>query len=194
VFPFPACGVLYTRWRLRYRGRLQTETDSKEQRRLFQLFFAMDPTRIDIETLLPHRGRMKLVEEIVALDEDHAVAHAEVRPGWPLCDGRFASAVVLIELVAQAAGLNNGWVRIRKHGHAVDRRGWIVGLSEAALHVDRLAVGTRITVRAENRYAFEGFREVHGQVEIGGKVVAEATLMLLRSGSDDEQRKRKGES
>ena len=154
----------------------------------------MDPNRIDIETLLPHRGRMRLVEEIVALDEEHAVARAEVRSGWPLCDGRFASAVVLVELVAQAAGLNNGWVRIRQHGPEVDRRGWIVGLSEAALHVDRLAVGTRITVRAENRYAFEGFREVKGRVEAGGKVVAEATLLLLRSGSDDVHRKREGKS
>jgi predicted hotdog family 3-hydroxylacyl-ACP dehydratase len=141
----------------------------------------MDPSCIDIETLLPHRGRMKLVEEIVALDEDHAVSRSVVRNGWPLCDGRSVSAIVLIELVAQTAGINNGWIRIQRHGPAVDRKGWIVGISRADLYVDRLKTGTRLTVRAENRFAFEGFREIQGTVEADGRVLAEATLLLLRS-------------
>jgi predicted hotdog family 3-hydroxylacyl-ACP dehydratase len=152
----------------------------------------MDPSRIDIETLLPHRGRMKLVEEIIALGEDYAVARAEVRPGWPTCDGRFVSAIVLIELVAQTAGINNGWVRIRRHGPAVDRKGWVVGVSNAALHVDRLAVGSRVTIRAENRFAFEGFREVAGRVEADGKAAAEATLMLMRSSAAPAQEEERG--
>ncbi len=145
----------------------------------------MDPTRIDIETLLPHRGRMKLVEEIVALDSEHAVARATVRPDWPLCDGRTVSAIVAVELVAQTAGINNGWVRIQRHGPAVDRKGWIVGISEATLHVDRIETGTQLTARAENRYAYEGFREIAGKVEAGGVPVAEAVLLLLRSESDE---------
>ena len=141
----------------------------------------MDARPPDIETLLPHRGRMKLVEEIVALDEDHAVTRATVRPGWPMSDGRRVSAVILIELVAQTAGINNGWVRIQRCGPDVDRKGWIVGISEADLHVDRVACGTALTIRAENRFAFEGFREVVGTVEAGGKVMARAVLLLLRS-------------
>jgi predicted hotdog family 3-hydroxylacyl-ACP dehydratase len=124
---------------------------------------------------------MKLVEEIVALDEEHAVSRSVVRAGWPLCDGRFVSAIVLLELVAQTAGINNGWVRIQRHGPGVDRKGWIVGISRADLYVDRLKTGTRLTVRAENRFAFEGFREIHGTVEAEGTVLAEAALLLLRS-------------
>jgi predicted hotdog family 3-hydroxylacyl-ACP dehydratase len=177
--------VLYSRIRLRYRGALQTETDTTDRRRHFQFFFAMDPTRIDIETLLPHRGRMKLVEEIASLDEEHAVARATVRSHWPLCDGRSVSAVVLIELVAQTAGINNGWVRIQRHGPSVDRKGWIVGISDAVLHVDRVETGTRLTIRAENSFAYEGFREIQGQVKAGGRVLAAATLLLLRSENDD---------
>jgi len=141
----------------------------------------MDPTPIDIETLLPHRGRMKLVEEIVALNVDHAVTRATVRPGWPLSDGQSVSAVILIELVAQTAGINNGWVRIRRFGPEVDRKGWIVGISGVDLYADRVAHGTPLTIRAENRFAYEGFREVAGTVEADGNLLAEAVLLLLRS-------------
>jgi predicted hotdog family 3-hydroxylacyl-ACP dehydratase len=187
LLPFCAGTALYRRFRLRYRGDLQTGTDTKKRQPFFQFFFAMDVTRIAVETLLPHRGRMKLVEEIAALDEEHAVTRSVVRSGWPLCDGRSVSAIVLIELVAQTAGINNGWVRIQRHGPAVDRKGWIVGISRAALHADRLEIGTRLTVRAENSFAFEGFREIQGTVEADGDLLAEVTLLLLRSETEPLQ-------
>ncbi len=148
------------------------------------MVFSMDLKRIDIETLLPHRGRMRLVEQIVALDEDHTVTRATVRPGWPMSDGQSVSAVILIELVAQTAGIHNGWVRVRRHGPEVDRKGWIVGISEADLHADRVDCGTLLTIRAENRFAYEGFREIAGTVETGGQLLAEAVLLLLRSGEE----------
>ena len=141
----------------------------------------MNPMPIDIETLLPHRGRMRLVEEIVALDEEHTVTRATVRPGWPMSDGQSVSAVILIELVAQTAGIHNGWVRVRRYGPEVDRKGWIVGISEAELHADCVACGTALTIRAENRFAYDGFREIVGTVEADGNLLAEAVLLLLRS-------------
>ena len=56
-----------------------------------------------------------------------------------------------------------------------------------------LAVGTRLTIRAENRFAYEGFREILGRVDADGKTVAEATLLLLRSGPDEAENPKSSE-
>ena len=141
----------------------------------------MDPSCIDIETLLPHRGRMKLVEEIVALDEDHAVSRSVVRNGWPLCDGRSVSAIVLIELVAQTAAVNNGWELIQRHGPDADNRGWIVGIKSAQLLVDQIAIGTTVTIQSRNQFQYDNFREIRGVAKIGDQVAAEVVLQLIQA-------------
>ncbi len=47
---------------------------------------------IDIEELIPHRGRMKLVDEIVEADDKLAVTLSRVTDRWPngkkTCSGK----------------------------------------------------------------------------------------------------------
>ena len=141
----------------------------------------MNATELTPESLLPHRRPMLLVDEILTLDDRCAVTRSTVRGDWPLCDGREASAVVLIELVAQTSGIHNGYIRGKVEGLAADKRGWIVGVRRAQWDLDRLAVGTRIVTRTENTMEFEGFRDVVGRVEIDGRPAADITLQLLRA-------------
>jgi predicted hotdog family 3-hydroxylacyl-ACP dehydratase len=38
----------------------------------------------DIENLIPHRERLKLIDSIVSVDQEHAVTRATVKENWPL--------------------------------------------------------------------------------------------------------------
>lgn len=148
----------------------------------------MNPNDLTPESLLPHRSPMLLVGDIIRLDDDGAVTRSVVQPGWPLCDGRTADAIVLVELVAQTSGIHNGYIRGKVEGLAADKRGWIVGIRRAQWTVERLAVGTEVVVRTENTMEFEGFRDIIGRVEINGRPAAEITLQLLRADARKEDR------
>ena len=141
----------------------------------------MHPTGMTPERILPHRDHMLLIDEILEVDDSSAVTRSVVKPTWPLCNGQGVQGLILIELVAQTAGIHNGWIREKRHGAGADKKGWIVGISQARLSVDTLPIGTRLISKAENRMAFEGFREIYGTVETQNKIVAAVTLQLLRA-------------
>jgi predicted hotdog family 3-hydroxylacyl-ACP dehydratase len=141
----------------------------------------MIPTDVHPDSLLPHRGPMLLIDEILTLDDSCAVTSSVVTGKWPLCDGRNASPIVLIELAAQTAGIHNGFIREKKEGTAAGTRGWIVGIRQARFWVDALPVGTRLVTRTENQMEFEGFRDICGRVAIEERMVAEIALQLLRA-------------
>jgi predicted hotdog family 3-hydroxylacyl-ACP dehydratase len=136
---------------------------------------------VDLETLVPHRDGMLLVSEIVSFDDGGAVTRAVVSERWPLTGPTGADPLVLIELVAQTAAVNNGWEIIQRQGPERDHRGWIVGIKSARLHVDRIALGTTLTIASRNQFAYENFREIAGTVEIDKEVVAEVTLQLMQA-------------
>lgn len=136
---------------------------------------------VGLETLVPHRGGMLLISEIVSFDEQGATTRAVVREVWPLTDAAGADPLVLIELVAQTAAVNNGWDIIQRQGPERHHRGWIVGIKSARLGVDRLALGAALEIQSRNQYAYEEFREVAGTVRLEGEVVAEVTLQLVQA-------------
>ncbi|MDJ0783178.1 MAG: hypothetical protein QNJ22_14470 [Desulfosarcinaceae bacterium] len=136
---------------------------------------------LSVEALLPHRGRMLLVEEVLLADTKRAVTRQIVRPHWPLCDDRNVNALILIELVAQTAGICNGLERVATHGKDADRKGWLVGIKKAVLQIDRLALGTEIVAKAQNHFVFEHFREIGGTAHLDDRQVAEVVLQVVRA-------------
>ena len=133
------------------------------------------------ESLLPHRGQMLLISEIVSFDSRMAITRAVVAENWPMTDPHGADAMVLIELVAQTAGINNGWTLVQEKGPEVDHRGWIVGIKHARLFSKKVPLGTVIETTSENTFAYEGLREVSGTVRIGSQVAAQVTLQLMQA-------------
>ena len=133
------------------------------------------------ENILPHRGRMLLIDEILGVDDDGAVTRSIVTERWPFFNGRNVHAIVLIELVAQTAGIHNGWIREKLHGPAADKKGWIVGIRQARLAVNAIPLSTGLIARTKNQMEFEGFRDIYGTVEMETQIIAEITLQLLRS-------------
>ncbi|RJQ85392.1 MAG: hypothetical protein C4519_03210 [Desulfobacteraceae bacterium] len=136
---------------------------------------------IDVEQLLPHRGPMLLISEVIFFDSQKAATRAVVSKHWPLTDATGANAMVLIELVAQTAGVSNGWGLVQKEGPEVDHRGWIVGIKRSRLWVETIPLGSVVETVAENAFAYDGLCEVRGTAKIGGQVAAEVTLQLMQA-------------
>ena len=133
------------------------------------------------ENILPHRDRMLLVDGIIEVDDNLAATRSVVTKKWPFFDGQNVRAIVLIELVAQTAGIHNGWIREKKYGPTADKKGWIVGIRQARLAVDTIPINTGLITRSENRMMFDGFRDIYGTVECDSRIIAEIMLQLLRS-------------
>ncbi|MCP4682462.1 MAG: hypothetical protein GY864_09030 [Desulfobacterales bacterium] len=141
----------------------------------------MDLVNINIEDLIPHRGRMMLIDEIIDVNEDMAVTRALVTENWPLFDGKSVNPMVLIELVAQTAGVSNGWDRIKTRGMDSDKKGWLVGVKKAGFFIDEIPLDTRIITRSENKFKYDSFREVLGTARIGRDVVCEISLQVFQA-------------
>jgi len=124
---------------------------------------------------------MLLIDEILELDDDGAVTRSFVTEKWPFFNGRDVNTIVLIELVAQTAGIHNGWIREKLHGPSADKKGWIVGIRQARLALNAVPLGTGLITRTKNQMEFEGFRDIAGTVEMGTQIVAEIAIQLLRS-------------
>ena len=141
----------------------------------------MNPGDITIEDLLPHRGRMLLIDEIIEVDDEKAVTGATVTDQWPFFDANGVNPLVLIELVAQTAGITNGWVRIKQRGKDSEKNGWLVGIKQSRFFVKAISLNQRIITRAENQYAYESYRHIAGIARIGSEIVGEVTLQLIQT-------------
>jgi len=140
-----------------------------------------DPASIAAESLLPHRGRMLLVDQVLAADDSQVTTLAVAKASWPLSQDQAVNPLVLIELVAQTAGIHNGLVSMRMHGRAQVNRGWLVGVKRAVFHLPAIVVGARITTTAHNAFVFEGLREISGEAVIEGRLAAEVTLQVMQA-------------
>ena len=145
----------------------------------------MNRFSVKIEDLLPHRDRMLLIDEILEVGHNMAVTSTTVTERWPFFNGNGVDPLVLIEVVAQTAGINNGWVRIKKHGKDSEKKGWLVGIKQARFFVDTLALNDRIHTRAENQFEYEAYRQILGTARIGSEIVGEVALQVIQTESAD---------
>jgi predicted hotdog family 3-hydroxylacyl-ACP dehydratase len=142
---------------------------------------AVNPEALTIEGLLPHRGRMQLVDEILQLDDDMAVTAATATRRWPLFDGSLINPLVLVELVAQTAGIKNGLERIRTQGSKADKRGWLVGIKQARFETDAIYPGDRIVTKAWNAYQRETYFNIEGEAMRDSQVIGRVSLQAIQA-------------
>lgn len=146
----------------------------------------MLPLDLTVEDLLPHRGRMLLIDEVIHIEGDRAVAAVQVNDRWPLADEGAVSPLMIIELVAQTSGIGNGLNLIKEHGKGADRRGWIVGVKKARFYIDALPMGARIVVESKNRFKFDDFIEIGGTAKMDDKLVGEVTLQVMKADANQD--------
>ncbi len=134
----------------------------------------------NIEDLIPHRERLKLIDTITFVDQEHAVTRATVKESWPLYSGDSVSAIVLIELAAQTAGVCIGWnEKMKTSGPKGEARDWLVGIKKAHFYVDKISLDSCITIRSENRLVVENYKEIAASASIREKLVGEISLQIL---------------
>lgn len=137
---------------------------------------------MDIEALIPHREPIKVITEILELDDDSGSAAAVVNERWPLCDGKTVSALVLIEAIAQTSALIEGHKRMKKSMGGT--KGWLVGIKTAEFRTATVPLGTRITVTVNGLSSFDDYGVIEGVVKAGDDILLSAVLQAIRFDRD----------
>jgi predicted hotdog family 3-hydroxylacyl-ACP dehydratase len=140
-----------------------------------------------VESLIPHRNRMRLVDEIIAVDEKMAVTLSTVTENWPMVEAGSANCLVLVELVAQTAGVCLGWRERRKTAEDLEGSGWIVGVKEAVFHCRALPLNSRILTESKKVFQMEFYSEIEGSTRMGDEILAEIKLQVVQSGSNIQE-------
>ncbi len=136
---------------------------------------------LTLEDLLPHRAGLLLVEQVLEVDSTHAHALFLVKESWPMADSRGVHPLLMVELAAQAAGVCNGWDRVKTLGIHSDQMGWLVGIKKADFFIDSLPFGGVVSARAENTYSFENLREVFCELHLADRLIGQVTLQLFQA-------------
>ena len=136
---------------------------------------------LDIDTLVPQRRPMRLIDKIIAISGQTATTVATVAPTWPTFSQGAAHVVVLIELVAQTAAAIGGYNAMTDPTDGRAKKGMLVGIKQAAFAIDTIPLDTRITTWAETRVLLENFKEITGVVKIGDRIIGEMTLQGVQS-------------
>jgi len=133
---------------------------------------------LDIEAMIPHRDRMRLIDSVLAVDDQRAVTAATATEDWPLYRDGSVDVLVTIELVAQTAALLEGWKRLKTgRGSAT---GWLVGIKSADFRRSRLPVRATLVTEAAKSYAVEGYAVFGGTVRLGEEIVATVSIQAFR--------------
>lgn len=132
-----------------------------------------------IEQMIPHRGSMKLVQEIVEVGGNRCVTSSTVSPDWPTCENGSVSPIVMVELVAQTAGVNFGWQE-HHSDHPSGQVGWLVGIKKAEFYRDRIPVNMKILVTIEENRREESYAVITGRVRVDSELIAEVELQVFR--------------
>ena len=145
----------------------------------------MPVENIRIEDLIPHRERMKLIDDILEVNEEMARTSSVVTEAWPINEADLLNPVVLVELVAQTAGVQEGWKAHRKGKGGT--KGWLVGIKKADFFTDAIPLGTVLTTTVRTLYALQTYAVFTGTVAAASKVLAQVEVQVFRE-EDDERR------
>ena len=133
-----------------------------------------------IETIIPHRGTMLLVDEVIACSEAALTALATVRAdAWYADDRGAMPAWIGIELMAQAVAAHVALIAMRAGGRA--RPGVLLGTRSYRAHVSAFAGDARLAIRVEEVLRSEGG---HGAYECtidhDGERYAQAVIKVFQ--------------
>lgn len=142
----------------------------------------MSEPELPVEEYLAQRGRMKLLDAVLHVDGQGAEASSLVTEHWPLFEAGSVSPLVIVELVAQTAGVSIRWLEMQgSGGRDKGGAGLIVGIKEAVFHVSSIQVQSQIITWAGKRHAYGSYSEFQGHCKVGEQILGEATIQVLRT-------------
>jgi predicted hotdog family 3-hydroxylacyl-ACP dehydratase len=136
--------------------------------------------KTDWAHLIPHAGRMCLLDAVVDWDDAHihATSASHRDPAHPLRRDGHLHAVHLAEYGAQAMAVH-GALLARARGVEAARPGMLVSLREVALSVEYVPTDGRLDVRARCLYADDAGAQYTFCVEHAGRLLASGRAAVI---------------
>ncbi len=131
------------------------------------------PAIVDV---VPHRPPSLLLDELVEVDDEHAVARLRVTERSLYFEGTGVPAVVAIEYMAQTVAAFYGAWRQRR-GEGV-RPGFLLGCRQFALEVDQFAAGDELTVEVRHVWSAPPLGQFECRAVLRGRPVANGVLSV----------------
>jgi len=147
-------------------------------------------TDFNIDYFIPHRGRMRLVDKIIEVNSKRAVTESMPSIRWPLVEENGISPLVLVELVAQTAGVYIAWMRNKRIDREGDEKGWLVGIKKASFRTDCIRLNAGIITWVTAGLSIDNYMKIKGKATAGGDLLGEVDLQLfwMEPGLDFEKR------
>lgn len=101
----------------------------------------------DVAPLLPHSGRMVLIDRITDYGPGHLTAAARVKENHILLKNNYLPCLAGIEIMAQGVGALMG-CHARNAGEPV-KLGFLLGTRKLNLFADKIPVGTGLEIRVQ---------------------------------------------
>ncbi len=126
--------------------------------------------------LIPHRGRMLLIEALTDYSEETGSARAAVDAAHLfLTQNGELNSVALTELIAQTAAAHSGYKALSADGTPMS--GFLVGVKDLRF-LDSVHQGDRLTIRIHRDFQMEQVTFLSGKVLRGATLLAEGVLKL----------------
>lgn len=139
------------------------------------------PASLDIADVVPHSGRMLLLDALLHADEEHALASVIARPGQMFADAHGIPAWVGIEYMAQAIAAWSG-ARSRRAGKP-PAVGFLLGSRRYQCDVPRFAFGAEIMIAVRVELIGENGLGMFGcTLSMAGDEVARANVSVFQPG------------
>jgi predicted hotdog family 3-hydroxylacyl-ACP dehydratase len=140
---------------------------------------------IAAEELVPHRLPMRLVEQLIEIDEKNGTATTRVLPDNPLLnDSGNLEGVALLELIAQSyAALK---VYIDRRDHKPVRQGFLVGIKKLEWFA-AASIGDELRITIRTLAELDDFAVAEGDVWCGETLLAHGEVKVWIVGSSTEK-------
>jgi predicted hotdog family 3-hydroxylacyl-ACP dehydratase len=131
-----------------------------------------------IESLLPHRPPMILLDEVVAWDGATMSTSVTIRPETLFREAEGVPTHIGIEYMAQTCGSFAG-AQALEAGRPV-RIGFLLGTRRYTAHRPWFRLGDRLTVTASLVYADDAMANFDVRIEVSGVLAAAAQLTVFQ--------------
>jgi predicted hotdog family 3-hydroxylacyl-ACP dehydratase len=131
---------------------------------------------MDIESYMPHRGGMKLIQDILESNENTCKAIAVPKETWPFQTGEGIDPMVIIELVAQTTSAYVGWCRRNKK--KLGGAGFLVGIRSAEIGLKYLPLGIPVYISCKRTLDMDNYGIFDGRVFTNDIIYGTATIQV----------------
>lgn len=151
----------------------------------------MDISRISINDLVPHSGKMSLLDRLIEADHQHAIAELTIHSkSMFFTPGKGVPVWVGIEYMAQTIAAFSGYDAIQKKEPV--KIGLLVGCRKSICHVSWFAEHTTLQVIVEYVWESEGMAIFDCAIrDAGGRIMMEGKINVYQPENIDDYLKGK---